>query len=101
MTHQQSSPQERRLKHHIRAHAQTSNHELRIDLVFLPVGSRHLKPIEPVWKSLKWESSSLIVERIAEYYAPLDEIIRKLTDQLSFVGSWIKNHLDGFIQKLR
>jgi len=25
----------------------------------------------------------------------------KLTDQLSFAGSWIENHLDGFIQKLR
>jgi len=24
-----------------------------------------------------------------------------LTDQLSFAGSWIENHLDGFIQKLR
>jgi hypothetical protein len=24
-----------------------------------------------------------------------------LTDQLSFAGSWIENHLDEFIQKLR
>ncbi len=30
-----------------------------------------------------------------------DEIFSKLTDQLSFAGSWIENHLSGFIQKLR
>ena len=40
--------------------------ELGIDLIFLPVGSPHLNPIEPVWKSLKWESSPLIVEGAAE-----------------------------------
>jgi len=37
-------------------------HQLGIDLVFRPVRSPDLNPIEPVWKSLKWESSPLIVE---------------------------------------
>jgi hypothetical protein len=41
------------------------------------------------------------VEGAAEYRALLDEIFIELTDQLSFAGSWIKNHLDEFIQKLR
>jgi len=76
-------------------------HELGVDLVFLPVGLPHLNPIEPVWKSLKRESSPLIVEGAAEYRALLNEIFSKLTDQLSFAGSWIENHLSEFIQKLR
>jgi hypothetical protein len=32
---------------------------------------------------------------------PPNEIFTKLTDQLSFTGFWIENHLDEFIQKLR
>mgnify|MGYP006293674903 FL=1 len=86
---------------HICAYTRERAHELGIDLIFLPVGSPHLNPIEPVWKSLKWESSPLIVEGAAEYRALLDEIFTKLTDQLSFAGSWIENYLSGFIQKLR
>jgi transposase len=69
--------------------------------VFLPVGSPHLNPIEPVWKSLKCESSPLIVEGAVFSRALLDEIFTKLTDQLSFANSWIESHLDEFIQKLR
>ena len=76
-------------------------HELGIDLVFLPIGSPHLNPIEPVWKSLKWESSPLIVEGAAEYCALFDDIFITLIEQLSFAGSWIENHLSRFIQKLR
>ena len=44
---------------HICAYTRKRTHELGIDLIFLPVGSPHLNPIEPVWKSLKWESSPL------------------------------------------
>ncbi len=87
--------------HNICAYTRKRAHELGIDLIFLPVGSPHLNPIEPVWKSLKWESSPLIVEGAAEYRALLDDIFTELTDQLSFAGSWIENHLSGFIQKLR
>ena len=46
-------------------------------------------------------SSPLIVEGAAEYRALLDAIFTKLTERLSFAGSWIENHLGGFIQKLR
>ncbi len=62
-------------------------HELGIDLVFLPVGSPHFNPIEPVWKSLKWESPPLIVEGGAEYRTLLREIFTKLTYQLSLAES--------------
>ncbi len=72
-----------------------------IDLIFLSVGSPHLNSIEPVWKSLKQESSTLIVEGAAAYSDLLDDIFSKLTDQLSFARSWIANHLSGFVQKLR
>jgi len=72
---------------HICTYTRRRAHELGIDLVFLPVGSPHLNPIEPVWKSLKWESSPLIVEGAAEYRALLDEIFIELTDQLSVAGS--------------
>jgi transposase len=40
-------------------------HQLGIDLVFLPVGSPDLNPIEQVWKQLKWVASPLIVESAA------------------------------------
>ena len=86
---------------HICAHTRKRAHELGVDLIFLPVGSPHLNPIESVWKSLKWESSPLIVEGADEYRALLDGVFAKLTERLSFAGSWIENHLDGFIQKLR
>jgi len=53
-------------------------HELGVNLVFLPVGSPHLNPIEPVWKSLKWESSPLIVEDKDEYRTLLNGLFKKL-----------------------
>jgi len=82
---------------HVCAYTRERAHELGIDLVFLPVGSPHLNPIEPVWKSLKWESSPLIVEGADEYRALLDDIFMTLTDRLSFAGSWIENHLSKFM----
>jgi len=66
---------------------------------FLPVGSPHLNPIEPVWKSLKWESSPLIVEGEDEHRVPLTDLLDQLTEKLSFTGSWTDNHLDGFLSK--
>jgi len=71
---------------HICAYTRERAHELGIDLIFLSVESPHLNPIEPVCKSLKWESSPLIMEGAAEYRALLDEIFTKITDQLSFAG---------------
>jgi hypothetical protein len=85
---------------HICKYTRKRAHELGIDLVFLPVGSPHLNPIEPVWKSLKWESSPLIVDGEDEYRALLDDIFGKLTEQLSFAASWIDDHLSKFFSKL-
>ena len=85
---------------HICKYTRKRAHELGIDLVFLPVGSPHLNPIEPVWKSLKWESSPLIVDGEDEYRALLDDIFGELTEKLSFAASWIDNHLSGFFSKL-
>jgi len=86
---------------HVCKHTRKRAHELGIDLVFLPVGSPHLNPIEPVWKSLKWESSPLIVEGEDEYRAVLDELFDQLTGKLSFAASWIDNHLSSFLNKIR
>ena len=86
---------------HICKYTRKHAHELGIDLVFLPVGSPHLNPIEPVWKSLKWESSPLIVEGEDEYRTLLTNLFDQLTEKLSFAASWINNHLDGFLNKIR
>ena len=86
---------------HICKYTRKRAHELGIDLVFLPVGSPHLNPIEPVWKSLKWESSPLIVDGEDEYRELLDDLFGQLTENLSFAASWIDDHLDGFLNKIR
>ena len=67
--------------------------QLGIDLVFLPVGSPHLNPIEPVWKSVKWESSPFIVENGDEYRSRISQLFNKLTEKLSFAAAWIENHI--------
>jgi len=86
---------------HVCEHTRKQAHTLGIDLIFLPVGSPDLNPIEQVWKSLKWEASPLIVESAAEYRALLTELFEKLTSRLSFAASWIENHLGSYLQKLR
>ena len=85
---------------HVCKHTRRRAYELGIDLIFLPVGSPHLNPIEPVWKSLKWKSSPLIVEGEDEYRALLADLFGQLTEKLSFAASWIDDHLDGFLSKL-
>jgi len=72
---------------HICKYTRKRANELRIDLVFLPVGSPDLNPIEPVWKSLKWESSPFIVEDGDEYRTRITVLFEKLTKQLSFAAS--------------
>jgi transposase len=86
---------------HICKYTRHRAHELGIDLIFLPVGSPHLNPIEPVWKSLKWESSPFVVQDGDEYRSRITELFDGLTDKLGFAESWIENHLDGFLKKLR
>ena len=73
-------------------------HQLGIDLVFLPVGSPDLNPIEQVWKSLKWEASPLIVESANEFRALVSELFEQLTSQLSFAKSWIDEFLGSRLQ---
>jgi transposase len=85
---------------HVCKYTRKRAHKLGIDLVFLPVGSPDLNPIEPVWKSLKWESSPFIVEDGDEYRARITELFEKLTEQLSFAASWIENHLGKYLNKL-
>jgi len=85
---------------HVCKYTRKRAHQLGIDLVFLPVGSPHLNPIEPVWKSVKWESSPFIVENEDEYRSRISQLFNKLTEKLSFAASWIKNHLKGFLHKL-
>jgi len=63
---------------HVCKYTRKRAHELGIDLVFLPVGSPDLNPIEPVWKSLKWESSPLIVSGEDEYRSLLDDLFNLL-----------------------
>ncbi|WP_233560690.1 transposase [Halobellus sp. Atlit-38R] len=86
---------------HVCEYTRRRAHQLGIDLVFLPVGSPDLNPIEQVWKSLKWKASPLIVESAAEYRALLTELFEQLTTQLSFAASWIDKYLGGYLQKLR
>lgn len=72
--------------------------QLGIDLVFLPVGSPDLNPIESVWKSLKWEASPIIVESAEEFRALVSGLFDRLTERVSFAGEWIDRFLD--LQKL-
>ena len=59
--------------------------------MFLPVGSPDLTPIEPVWKSLRWEASPLIVESAEEFRALVTDLFESLTNRISFAVSWIEN----------
>ena len=86
---------------HVCKYTRKRAHELGIDLVFLPVGSPDLNPIEPVWKSLKWESSPLIVDDEDEYRAPLDDMFDQLTEKLTFASTWIDTYLGSFLNKIR
>jgi len=68
--------------------------------VFLPVGSPDLNPIEPVWRSLRWEASPLIVESAEEFRALVTDLFDRLTERVSFAVSWIEKFLASHLQKL-
>ena len=72
--------------------------ELGIELVFLPVGSPHLNPIEPLWKSLKWELSPIMVDSTDEFCSLVRDQFQRLTTKVSFAAAWIDRFLN--IQKL-
>ncbi len=64
-------------------------HQLGIDVVFLPISSPDLNPIEQVWRSWKLEASPLIMDSAVEYRALLSALrtthnstyLRSLLDQ--------------------
>lgn len=68
--------------------------ELGIDLVFLPVGSPHLNPIEPVWKSLRWEISPIAVSSTDEFCSMVRATFQQLTEKVSFAVDWIERFLE-------
>ena len=72
--------------------------ELGIELVFLPVGSPHLNPIEPLWKSLKWELSPITVDSTDEFCSLVRDHFQQLTTKVSFAAAWIDRFLN--IQKI-
>ena len=72
--------------------------ELGIELVFLPVGSPHLNPIEPLWKSLKWELSPITVDSTDEFCSLVRDHFQQLTTKVSFAAAWIDRFLN--IRKL-
>ena len=83
---------------HTCEHTRKRAHQLGIDLVFLPVGSPDLNPIEQVWKQLKWELSPLIVESAEEFRTLLSDVFEQLTNRVSFAKNWVAEFLD--LQKL-
>jgi transposase len=85
---------------HTCEHTRKRAHQLGIDLVFLPVGSPDLNPIEQVWKQLKWKASPIIVESAAEFRALVDDLFERLTDRLSFAKAWIDEFLGTRLQFL-
>lgn len=71
---------------------------LGIDLVFLPVASPHLNPIEQVWKSLKWLISPIVVDDADQFRSLVAETFTELTDRISFASDWTERFLN--IRKL-
>ena len=84
---------------HTTQYTRTRAEELGITLVFLPLASPHLQPIEPVWNSLKRYLSPISSESVDEFRALVEEKFLRLTHRLSFAANWIETLLD--INKLR
>ena len=66
--------------------------------MLLPIGSPHLNPIEPLWKSLKWELSPIVVDSTNEFCRLVRTQFADLTRNVSFAAAWIDRFLN--IQKL-
>ena len=71
---------------------------LAIELVFLPVGTPHLNPIEAVWKSLKWTIPPIAVSSTAENRSLVRTAFQDLTENVSFATDRSKRFIN--IQKL-
>ena len=85
---------------HICPYTRKRAYQLGIDLVFLPVGSPHLNPIEQVWKSLKRDASPIIVASESAFRTLARRLFEKLTDRLGFAESWIAQFLSPHLQNL-
>ena len=83
---------------HTCEYTRTRARTLGIDLVFLPVGSPHLNPIESLWKSLKWSISPIAVSSTAEFCTLVRDAFQELSQQVSFAADWTERFLD--IRKL-
>jgi transposase len=84
---------------HVSPYTRTRAAELGITLVFLPIASPHLQPIEPVWNSLKRAISPISTESADEFRALVEAIFLALTCRLSFAAEWIATFVD--VDKLR
>ena len=84
---------------HVSQFTRTRAEELGITLIFLPVASPHLQPIEPVWNSLKRTISPISTESADDFRALVEETFLTLTHRLSFAADWIDRFLN--INKLR
>ena len=73
--------------------------ELGISLVFLPVASAHLQPIEPVWNSLKRYLSPISTESAELVRALVEATFLELTQRLNFAADWLETFID--INRLR
>jgi transposase len=85
---------------HICEHTRKRAHQLGIDLVFLPVGSPNLNPIEQVWKTLKRAASPIIVASEKSFRTLARRLFEKFTKRLAFAKSWIDKFLSPYLQKL-
>lgn len=79
---------------HICAYSREKAVELGIVLVFLPVASPHLQPIEAVWGKLKHDLSPVSTESADHFRALVEETFLDLTQQLSFAAAWLEQFLD-------
>jgi transposase len=84
---------------HVSQFTRTRAKELGITLVFLPIASPHLQPIEPVWNSLKRTISPISIESADDFRALVEETFLTLTHRLSFAANWIDRFLN--VNKLR
>ena len=85
---------------HICEYTRKRAHQLGIDLVFLPVGSPHLNPIEQVWKTLKRAASPIVVASESSFRTLARRLFNKFTERLGFAKSWIDQFLGSYLQKL-
>lgn len=83
---------------HTCEHTRKRATQLGINLVFLPVSSPHLNPIEQVWKLLKWLISPITVDSPDSFRSLVADTFFEITDRIGFASEWVDRFLN--IQKL-